>query len=328
MDERNYGVIDLPLSPTDWLAGSIPYVDRQADWSQFLPQDEPQSQGFDTMACVSFSALNVIETQLSWYLASAGLPEAHKTYLQGVSVNGRVNFSDRFLAKASGTTVRGNALTIVADTIRHMGLVKETSWPSDWDNWDDYYAPIPGNILSEARQFTDLWNVEYEVVWSSNDQMNLDTLNYHLKQAPLQIATRVCPGWGGGTIPKCDPYPTQHATELYGVDSAYQIYDSYNPYPKLLASDYNIPYVLKLVVTPKVPKPYINKSLPHYAQARDVVEAMREVFLKRPWENDLVLDMHATKLADGWNRGDHNSTKQFYGGWKDEIRQRVQDGQF
>lgn len=317
--DTNQGVIDYIPSPADFVAGTIPYVERTSDWAPYLPSNEPQSQGFDTFGCMSFSALNVIETQLNWYLASGELSEAHRAHLEGVVINGKANLSDRFLAKASGTTDKGNSATIVCDTLRHMGFIGEVDYPSDWDNWNDYYAPIPSAILSQARKALDLWDIQYEIIWSRIEDANVDILHYHLKQAPLQLLTRVCPGWNTGDVPACDPYPTQHATMCYR--DTFDILDTYSPYQKHLQVEYRVPFVMKIVITPKM-NYYINKNLKYFAQARDVAYAMYQVLLNREPESTQVLDAHATKLADGWNRGDHESTKQFYEGFIKEIKEK------
>ena len=65
---QNTGVILLPPAPTDFIAGvlgDIVYEERtQKDWSVYIPTEESQSMNlFDTMACVSFSALNSLEIQ-------------------------------------------------------------------------------------------------------------------------------------------------------------------------------------------------------------------------------------------------------------------------
>src|SRR3990167_7048548 len=96
----NRGVI-LGQRPDDFVGGTIPYEVRlpSGNWDAFLPsgewqrsQPDPVKGYIDTMACVSFSALNSIETQIR--------------FLTGQSIN----YSDRFTAKMSGTTPQGNWL--------------------------------------------------------------------------------------------------------------------------------------------------------------------------------------------------------------------------
>src|SRR3972149_4039603 len=105
----NYGVI-LGTRSTDWLVGAIQYEERNpsGDWTSCLPPGEWQKDlqtHVDTMACVSFSALNSIEVQ--------------EKFLTGK----QVDYSDRFTATMSGTTSQGNYLWKVADSLRKDGLV-------------------------------------------------------------------------------------------------------------------------------------------------------------------------------------------------------------
>ncbi len=193
----NTGLLE-GIRPSDWLAGSIPYEVRQSDgdWRGFLPVEEHQySENTDTMACVSFSANNSMEIQYKQQTGSD------------------INFSDRFLAKMSGTTPQGNYLNKVADTIRNIGLVLENEWPAPAHyTWDSYYAPIPQEVINKAQKL----DIAYE--WVPADPTSL---KYHLKHAPIQI-----------TIPL--PYPN-HAVVLVHLDGNTAYYfDTYAPYLKTM----------------------------------------------------------------------------------------------
>ena len=141
---KNYGVL-LGQRRTDYIAGTLPYEVRNSsgDWEQYLPTGEKQfNRNMDTMACVSFSALNAIEVQYK--------------FLTGEEIN----LSDRFTATMSGTTPKGNYLWKVADSLRHDGVVPEYSWPSPQDfTWDTYYSPVPVDTINQAKDFLDSWEV-------------------------------------------------------------------------------------------------------------------------------------------------------------------------
>lgn len=146
-----------------WVGGTIPYEARlvTGDWRPYAPTLEKQKDPLETMACVSFSCLNAIETQYKFF---------------GVDVN----FSDRFLAKMSGTTQQGNWLDKVADTARNVGLVLETEYPNQPKAkvWNDYYSEVPQSVKDKAVKQTIL----YEGV-----TINPTNLAYHLKHSPIQI---------------------------------------------------------------------------------------------------------------------------------------------
>src|SRR5690242_6166491 len=125
---KNTGVI-IEQKPQDFVAGTLPYevLNPSGDWTPYVPSAESQLlHHMDSMACVTFSCLNVIETQYKFFTGKD------------------INFSDRFIAKLSGTTPQGNSVQRVLDTINQYGLVLEEEWPTYPDFvWDDYYAPIP-----------------------------------------------------------------------------------------------------------------------------------------------------------------------------------------
>ena len=170
---ENHGVI-LGQRDTDYIAGSItglPYEVRNptGDWLSYLPPGEWQRNHIvDTMACVTFSALNSIETQLKFF----GIEK---------------EFSDRFTAIMSGTTKEGNYLFKVADSIRKDGLILEGDYSApEHYTWDSYYTAPSIELINKAREFLTEYEVRYEFVPPVKEQ-----LIYHLKHAPLQI---VLPG--------------------------------------------------------------------------------------------------------------------------------------
>ena len=191
----NHGIIEGQRN-TDFVAGALPYEIRNpsGDWTTLLPPGEFQrNHVFDTMACVTFSALNSIEVQ-------------HKL------ITGKDrNFSDRFTAKMSGTTQQGNYLFKVADSIRKDGLVDEVVWPTaDNFDWNQYYVFPPIEVINKGREFFNEWEVAYEFI-----DFNRDSLIYHLKHAPIQV---VIPGHAVLAF-----WSTQQVTKYF---------DSYEPFQK------------------------------------------------------------------------------------------------
>lgn len=166
----NHGVIPGNKS-TNWIAGSIPYEVRNpsGDWTPYLVRPEKQYfNTFDTMACVSFATNNTAEIQIK----------------QQTGVE--VNFSDRFLAKMSGTTSQGNWVYIVLDTWRKIGVVNEEEWPAPPEptTRDSYYQTIPQFVIDRAKsQSTDKYDLQYEYI----PEHTASAVNYHLKHAPLLI---------------------------------------------------------------------------------------------------------------------------------------------
>lgn len=182
---QNFGVLPEKFAK-DWIAGSIPHriVLEDGDWDEYLPGPEFQKYNFvDTMACVTFSLLNCLETQ-----------EFQQT-------GTHTNYSDRWTAWMSGTTPNGNSLSRVADTVRKYGLVKEESWPSPTTfSWNEYYAaPSPqkqAELLAEGQEWLRTHSFAYE--WGD---ISKDYILQALQHCPLQV---VKPG---------------HAIENYALNS-------------------------------------------------------------------------------------------------------------
>lgn len=207
---KNYGVIE-GIRDTDWVAGSIPYEVRvpSGNWEPYLPPGEWQRSNLvDTMGCVSFSALNSVEAQLKF-------------------LGDERNFSDRFLAMMSGTTKQGNWLWKVADTLRREGAVVEERWPAPENyTWEEYYQPVPIEVINEAKLFLQEYEILYE--WIPTDK---DSLIKHLKQAPIQV---VIPG---------------HAiVNFFTTQQVIHYFDTYVPFKKTTKS---ISSALKIVVIKK-----------------------------------------------------------------------------
>src|SRR3990167_4196463 len=212
---KNLGVL-LGKRDTDYtegLIGGIQFEERlpSADWKPYLPTGEKQKDPLETMACVSFSALNSIETQIK--------------FLTGLEPN----YSDRFLARMSNTTPQGNYQYLVADSIRKNGLVNQEDWPCPmtWD-WNTYYSQIPQEIQDKGKRWLDFYDVQYEWLPSIEKTYLIE----QLKHAPLQIVIN------NGT----------HAVELYNVADVHKYFDSYDPY---LKQTNEVRFPLKIILTPK-----------------------------------------------------------------------------
>lgn len=167
-EPKNHGVI-RGLKSTDWVAGQIDYEVRNPNGVWPLVRAERQRfKNVETMACVSFATLSACESQI---LEQTGT---------------EINFSDRFLAKMSGTTTQGNRVTTVLDTLRHTGAVVEEEWPTPPEPfaWANYYSDIPQFIVNRGKpQFKDKYDLQYEYIFDHSAQ----TVAYHLKHAPLLI---------------------------------------------------------------------------------------------------------------------------------------------
>ena len=281
---KNTGLIAPKIEPFDFVAGAetgIVYEVREedGDWEKYKPTDEWQrrfvngSKGYDTMSCVTFSALNSIESQIEYMLAKNLIPTSTVTTMRDLGYfdsNGRVNFSDWYTALDSGTTENGNSLQKVGDSIRTHGLIPAGMGyvPNDFTSGADWFDKIRFTeaMKDTAKKFLEMFSVKYEWAITSPNVAAQDQFTYHLKQSPVQVATPTCTGWNtkDGIVPNCGEYKRlNHATTVIGIkeDEYYKDLDHYTPFVKKLAWDYYVPVGFKYVVTlktPVVPPPEIS----------------------------------------------------------------------
>ena len=278
---QNLGVIESPLISSDYVADvNSPIVYKiivvDGKWLGFESAGEQQiGVYFDTMACVTFSAIKCIVLQLNRAKAAGEIPAdilARCQELGYLNAAGLFDFSERFIAKMSGTTTGGNSARAVWDTVRHCGLLGQQDWPypntqrTPVFSWDDYYAEIPQELKDKALLALELFDIVYEQL----GDVSLPNLEKHLKQAPIQILTYTCPPWNTTDIVlACGIHPSTHATVCGGIEAGYiDDLDSYDPFDKKLALDYQINFAFKGVVSFKTqPKPttsmktFIDKTL-------------------------------------------------------------------
>jgi hypothetical protein len=269
---KNYGVLIREKS-TDFRAGlvsgNLPYEVRSesGDYGPWLPPGEWQkSDNGDSMSCVSFGALNAIETE-----------ELRQTERQ-------INYSDRWIAKMSGTTPQGNYLDKVLDTIRAYGLVKEESYPAPATyTWAEYHADIPEPLLSKLRdegaEWLKKWEVNYEWV-----NISSASLVKHLKHGPLIV---VVPG---------------HLVMNWRVVSNIKdLFDSYAPFKKKAPGEYpNITYAMKIVLTPreKVDPDILFRNLEEGNWGSEVIKLKRALARIYPLSDNNKKDMSMEDPVD------------------------------
>lgn len=251
-------LFNIKLKNTDWIAGAESGIiykvnETTGDWSFYLPEEEYQRVFFDTLSCVTFSGLNVIETLMQRMILKDEISKENISWLRknGYIKNGMINFSDRYSAKMSNTTKSGNFLTMVADSFRTYGLVPENLYPNDAKDWESYYSEIPQEIKDLGLEFAKRFNIKYE--WVLCGKQNVESIKYHLKQSPIQIVSTCCKGWSTDDIVQSCGIVSEHATIIYGYTNTYlKDFDSYSPFKKKLAIDYGIVWALKYVIEEKV----------------------------------------------------------------------------
>lgn len=321
---QNHGVI-LPtkINPDDFQASGITGIvykeeEKEGNWLQYfkLGIDGEQQHGiyFDTAACVTFSALRSYCLQVNRLIQKGLLSVKTMEFLNRkgyLDENGRFNVSERFTAKMSGTSRSGNYLNAVWDSIRNHGVLPQKKWDFPYDqrdpvfNFDDFYVEITQDLKDEAKEITQYIDVMYEWVLpgiKTSQEARLSLIQYHLKQAPLQIAAAVCGGWneGGKTpVPNCKREQTEHATLIAAVedDGIFHDLDSYKPFSKMLAADYPFSWVMKGVVSerqelppsPKLDEKFDIKKSIKFGQRGELVSKLQAALVKLGYLNSKLV---------------------------------------
>ncbi len=108
------------------------------NWIDYIPNDGDTqvSRIADFLACGSYSAIHIAEMLTKKWTGQMAF------------------YSERALAKLSGTTHNGNSLENIVNAINKYGLIKEKDWPEINTNadvtWEQYYSEIPSEILKKA----------------------------------------------------------------------------------------------------------------------------------------------------------------------------------
>lgn len=236
--EENHGFIPQEISDKDWeyVAGD----ETKKTWD--LPENETQHSVYmDTMACVTFASMNAYETLMNATLET----NPHKDWLieKGYVVNGKLNFSDRFIAVLSGTTRQGNTGQKVLQTIRENGLIPESMHPyprtqrTPVFDWDDYYNPelITQEMKDLGQEFLSRFETQYFYTWQPEVAVNSSPV--------IVFGATNCTG-----KTTCDLTYANHAMLYYTnelKDGFMPLYDSYlndGNFIRLMPPNYKFPY--------------------------------------------------------------------------------------
>lgn len=227
------GLINVQPKEKDFFFGteaSLRGVDvlPSGDWTPYLPSGEDQfGIGWDSMSCASFSYTSTVETYLNFLIKEKRITAFNNKWLADngyIGPDGKVNFSDRFLAIMSGTTISGNSLNKVAETARTVGLIPQSMLLFGGNSWGEFMNPeaITPDMIKKGKEFLQRFKLSYEWFMWNNDRF-LDAneqklLADSLRQLPVQVGI---------------PFPASHAIELISCkDDLVRLFDTYQPYIK------------------------------------------------------------------------------------------------
>ena len=197
--------------------------------------------GNETMACVTYSAENSLETQLNRLKELVKLGEADEEQVEIVKIfeyfgfykDGQANISDRFTAKMANTSWRGNTFTRVTDSIRKNGICPEYAW--EWvDGWNNYYRTIPEGIKIVAKRILEY--IEFKREW-----VEVRDFEEARKYGPPQTAIYAYPYKRNDIYQRTSKRANHAVMTHYEVKNQHHgIGDSYMEFNKKIAWDYNM----------------------------------------------------------------------------------------
>ena len=139
-----------------------------------LPKGEVQRGSEDMMDCASREPANDQETKWTCATKEKLISNGNIRWLDEngyINEQGKVEFSDAFIAINSGTTKNGNSLKAPWEAVRKTGLIPKKILPLEkWMGWEDYHDPerITQEMFALGLEFLRRFSINYERVYGRN----------------------------------------------------------------------------------------------------------------------------------------------------------------
>lgn len=202
-------------------------------WKASIPPRERQNRdGLETMNCTNYATLQALET-IAAFKKYRDFPE---------------NGSERYSGVCTGTTDRGNNPHDVVEILRSTaGVLREERLPFDEriKTWGQYYSPKPmtQRLTEEAREILDLFKIGHQWVFDASDSIEVKRkkLIEALAHGTVCVSVTAWRKNANGLYYKKPDDRDNHWTHLvdYAEGSHFEVSDSYEPFEKLLAWDYD-----------------------------------------------------------------------------------------
>ena len=215
---------------------------EDGDWRDYLPPEEAQNiRGIESSACY-------IEAQQH---AIATIEE--ETYDEIDN-----NYSARFNALLSRGTEQGGDPIAGADSIRHDGLVKDSSMPfgNEIQSWEDFHSWKGVNekaVRAEGKKYNK--KLAHDIVFERDEPIETKYLKLQqaLKFSPIPVSVMAWYQDDDGTYIKPEGSRDNHLVELVYIDEKNYPYirDTYPPYLKKLAPLYDFDFAMRWIIKKK-----------------------------------------------------------------------------
>ena len=147
------------------------YAIPEAVRLSYIPTGELQFGAEDFQDCASRGPVNLLEAKFTYAYLNGLMKPENRQWLRdkGYIQNGKVTFSDRFVAIGSGTTRSGNSLKAPVDFIYRNGLIPKSMLPKiEGSTWEQHHDPskVTEEMRALGRQFVARWTINYERVYT------------------------------------------------------------------------------------------------------------------------------------------------------------------
>ena len=235
---------------------------EDGDWRAYLPPEEAQNiRGIESSACY-------IEAQQH---AIATIEE--ETYDEIDN-----NYSARFNALLSDGTEQGGDPIKGADSIRHDGLVKDSSMPfaNEIQSWDDFHSWKGVNekaVRAEGKKYNK--SLAHDIVFEREDFVDTKykKLRQALKFCPPPVSVTAWYQDDDGVYIKPEGSRDNHLVELVYIDEDNHPYirDTYPPYLKKLDSFYDFDFGMRWTISKK-------KEQSEKSWFQNILDFLNEIF--------------------------------------------------
>lgn len=241
---KNYGFIQPKIDETHYVFGSGALggvvLQENGQWDAFLPAVELQYEtDFDSYNCTGYGTTNCFETLLN-------------------RLKIEKNFSDRYLGVCAGTQPPGNDPHVVAQAVRHSGLIEEKYLPFDKElltSWQEYFSYKGGDEKTceiEGQKFLTKFSVGHDwvLVGGETKEARLAKMKAGLLSSPLGASVSAWFLEDGLYVDK--DIPNNHWVMIYGYnEQGWKVFDSYDQTHKIVSYDHKIQFAKRYTITAK-----------------------------------------------------------------------------
>ena len=248
------GFIESKIEDKDWehvailgmgIQKKVLFPEKNPSKYRSTGERQRRENSDESMACTNYSTYNALEEIMNRMKFLVDNEEADEEtqdlvkifkYFEFYDELGEANLSDRFLAKGSGTSRRGNSFTNNCNFLRKGGIVAEKFHPApDKYTWNEFYSPIPQSVIDKGKEFLEYVEINHEWVYPDRD-------NDCLQFSPSTTSVYAGGDWNSNEIHQRPQYPHNHAVlrDFFKKNYYDGIFDSYEPYNKRVSWSYGL----------------------------------------------------------------------------------------